>query len=131
VAVVVMDPGAYAHMDRVCEQLADHVGDEVHNDVAQAVSPPMTGYATGELLASVHAIRLGARHQVWIGTDHWMTVEYGARPHLITPNGPWPLQDRLRGKFFGFTVHHPGSPEQAPMRKAVHQKRRLPYVGGM
>src|SRR6185295_622284 len=114
-----MDPGAYAHMDRVCEQLADYVGDEVHNDVAQAVTPPMTGFATGELLASVHAIRLGARYQVWIGTDHWPFVEYGAKPHLITPNGPWPLRDRLRGKYFGFRVHHPGSPEQAPMRKAI------------
>jgi len=129
-AVVVMDPAVWGHMDRVCEQLADHVGDEVHNDVAQAVTPPMTGFATGELLASVHATP-GNPHRVYIGTDHWMTVEYGARPHLITPNGPWPLRDRLRNKYFGFLVHHPGSPEQAPMRKAVHQKRRLPYVGGM
>ena len=129
-AVVIMDPAAYAHMDRVCDQLADYVGDEVHNDVVQAVAPPMTGYATGELVESVHAIP-GNPYRVFIGTDHWMTVEYGARPHLITPNGPWPLQDRARGKWFGWQVHHPGSPEQAPMRKAVHQKRRLPYVGGM
>jgi hypothetical protein len=125
-----MDPGAYAHMDRVCDQLADHVGDEVHNDILQAVAPPMTGFATGELAASVYATP-GNPHRVYIGTDHWMTVEYGASPHLITPHGRYPLQDRARGKFFGFTVHHPGSPEQAPMRRAVHQKRRLPYVGGM
>jgi hypothetical protein len=130
-AVVVMDPAVWGHMDRVCEQLADHVGDEVHNDIAEAILPPMTGYGRGEMLGTLHGVPLGARHQIWIGTDHWMTVEYGAKPHIITPNGPWPLLDRLRGKYFGFLVHHPGSPEQAPMRKAIHQKRPLPYVGGM
>lgn len=130
-AVVVMDPGAYVHMDRICAKLADHVGDEVHNDVLQAVTPPMRGYATGELMDSVRAVPLGKRHQVWIGTDHWHLVEYGAKPHIILPRGNWPLRDRSRGKYFGFIVHHPGSPEQAPMRKAIHQKRRLPYVGAV
>jgi hypothetical protein len=116
-------------MDHICDKLADHVGGEVHNDVLQAVAPPMRGYATGELAESVWAESLGKNYRVHIGTDHWATVEYGAVPHLILPHGNYPLRDRSRNKFFGFVVHHPGSPEQAPMRKAVHQKRRLPYVG--
>src|SRR5215204_1374257 len=126
VAVVVMNPAAYAHMDRICDRLADHVGDEVHNDVVRAVAPPMTGFATGELLSTVHALP-GNPHRVVIGTDHWHFIEYGVKPHIITPHGNWPLRDRVRGKYFGFIVHHPGHHEQAPMRKAVHQKRRLPY----
>jgi len=126
-----MDPAAYGHMDRICAKLADHVGDEVHNDVLQAVAPPMTGYATGELAESVHAVPLGKNHQIWIGTDHWSFVEYGTKPHLILPHGNYPLRDRARGKYFGFVVHHPGMSEQAPMRKAIHQKRRLPYVGAV
>lgn len=127
-ARIVMHPQAYAKMDRLCERAADHVGDEVHNDVVQAVLPPMLGYAEGPLLESVHATP-GNPHRVWIGTDHWHLVEYGARPHGIDSNGPWQLRDRKRGKKFGFHVNHPGSPEQAPMRKALFQKRRLPYLG--
>jgi len=122
VAVVIMDPSAYAHMDRICDKLADHVTDEVFNDAVQG-APVLTG----EMRASIHKIG----HQVHVGTDHWHFVEYGTAPHIITPHGNYPLRDRSRGKWFGFIVHHPGATENPFMRRAIHQKRRLPYVGGV
>ncbi|HKN42475.1 MAG TPA: hypothetical protein VJW23_01025 [Propionibacteriaceae bacterium] len=137
-AVVVMDPAVWGHMDRVCEQLADHVGDEVHNDVLQSCpidelgSGPSTRRGGLHMIETIHKTGMGTKsNQIWVGTDHWHFVEYGTKPHLITPNGPWPLLDRIRGKYFGFVVHHPGATENPFMRKAIHQKRRLPYVGGM
>jgi hypothetical protein len=127
VAVVVMNPAAYAQMERITNKLADHVTDEVFNDAFQAATPPMGGFATGEMQSTIRK----QGHQVWVGTDHWHFVEYGTRPHLILPHGNWPLRDRSRGKYFGFVVHHPGATENPFMRRAIHQKRRLPYVGAV
>ena len=76
---------------------------------------------TGALLRSVRDTREGlAHHRVWIGTDHWHYIEYGTRPHTITPRGPWPLvfQGR-RGLVVTHLVNHPGNREYAVVRRAL------------
>lgn len=125
-ARVVMDPAAYAHMDRICDKLADHVGQEVKNDAVQG-APVLTG----AMKASIFGVNLFKAYQVHVDTDHWHFVEYGTQPHIIRSHGPWFLRDRMRGKIFGFVVHHPGATENPFMRRAIYQKRRLPYVGGV
>jgi hypothetical protein len=64
-----------------------------------------------------------------VGTDWWMYPEYGTSAHVIRSHGTWQLRNRWVGKKFGWVVQHPGSPEQAYMRKALYQKRKLRYVG--
>jgi hypothetical protein len=126
VARVVMDPSAYVHMDHICSQLAHHVGGEVFNDVERG-APVLTG----QMKATIRKVDLPKASQVWVGSDHWHFVEYGTAPHIIRSHGPWLLQDKSRGKVFGRVVHHPGATENPFMRRAIFQKRRLPYVGGM
>lgn len=63
--------------------------------------------------------------RVEVGTDHWAPTEYGSRPHTIRSTGPWPLRNRETGETFGASVEHPGTPEQAFMRPALYQRRRL------
>jgi hypothetical protein len=134
VALVVMHPGAYAHMDRICSRLAEHVGEEVKQDVLATAPvdlltvPPQK---RGALLRSIRGVHAGPYYWVSVGTDYWHFTEYGTRPHIIRSTGPWQLRNRWVGKKFGWVVNHPGSDEQAYMRKALFQKRRLPYVGGI
>jgi hypothetical protein len=123
--VVVMDPSAYAHMDHLCHLIAEQVTDEVFDDAL--VGCPVD---EGELIASLDASVTGSDGRVSVGTDHWRFVEYGARPHIILSHGPWPLRNRKTGQVFGPIVHHPGSPEQAFMRRALRQRRVLHRPAG-
>jgi hypothetical protein len=120
---IVMDPGAYAHMDRICHAVAEQVTEEVFDDAL--VGCPID---EGELIASLEEEVVGKNGYVSCGTDHWRFVEYGARPHIIRSHGPWQLRNRKTGQKFGWIVKHPGSPEQAFMRRALRQKRRLRRV---
>jgi hypothetical protein len=131
-ARIVMHPQAYAKMDVICSRVADQVGDEVHHD---ALAGAPTDFVTvppqkrGALRASIHGVPGGKSHYVVVGTDWWMYPEYGTGPHVIRSHGTWQLRNRWVGKKFGWVVQHPGSPEQAYMRRALYQKRRLNYVG--
>jgi hypothetical protein len=73
---------------------------------------------SGDLLSSVR--QEGAR--VYVGTDHWAPLEYGADPHTIEPNEKqalwWPALPRPVAR-----VNHPGNREYAFMRRAIHKKR--------
>jgi hypothetical protein len=75
---------------------------------------------TGALLSSVRMSRAGLAHyRVWIGTDHWQYVEYGAAPHMIYPRGPWPLRFTIGPRqITTWSVSHPGNPEYAVVRRA-------------
>lgn len=77
---------------------------------------------TGELLGSVRSVKTVNGGSVWIGTDHWQYIEYGTSPHVINPRVkkalwwrgiPYPVHH----------VHHPGTPEYAPMRRALNAVR--------
>lgn len=66
-------------------------------------------------------------NRVWIGDGFsplWSWIEYGTRPHMIYPRTKralfWPGAEHPVS-----AVHHPGTPEFAPMRRALHQRRRL------
>jgi hypothetical protein len=137
-ARIVMHPQAYAKMDIVCERVVEQVTDAVHLDVLQAAPigadhlyiGPERRHGGPALITTIHSTFIGDKSgQVWVGTGHWQYPEYGTSPHTIRPHGPYQLRDRLRGKKFGFKVNHPGSREQAFMRKSLYQKRRLRYVG--
>lgn len=135
-ARVVMAPGVWYKMDIVCERTVDNVTDEVHLDVLAKApvdelrSGPDARAGWPPLISTIHATFIGDKSgQVWVGTPHWQFPEYGTAPHLILPHGNYPLRDRIRGKYFGFKVNHPGSSEQAFMRKSIFKKRRLRYVG--
>ena len=85
---------------------------------------------TGALYRSVRSTYEGVAHRrVWIGTDHWAPLEYGARPHLIRPRGPWPL--RFRGRDGSmvrtFLVRHPGNREYAVVRRALWAAAASPF----
>ena len=131
-ARIVMHPQAYAKMDIVCSRVAEDVGDEVQRDALKAAP---TDFVTvppqkrGALRNSIHGIHLGAHYYVMVGTDWWMYPEYGTGPHTIRSHGPWKLKNRYTGWTGGFAVRHPGQAEQAYMRGALYQKRRLRYVG--
>jgi len=59
------------------------------------------------------------------GAEHWATVEYGSRPHIIESHGPWSLHNVEEDEYYGQVVHHPGTPEQPFMRPALYRRRRL------
>jgi hypothetical protein len=119
-AIVVMDPSAYAHMDRLCERACEQITEEVFED-AWLTCP----VDEGDLQRSLDTTVIAANGYVSCGTDHWRFVEYGARPHIIVSHGWWPLRNRKTGQVFGPVVHHPGSPEQAFMRRALRKRRVL------
>ena len=134
-ARLVMHPQAYVHMDRVCEKLVEQVTDAVHHDALRNApvnewrDGPSARHGGPPLISTIHATFIGDKQgQVHVGTDHWQFSEYGTAPHVIHSRGPWKLRNRIRGQIFGYTVHHPGSPEQAYMRKALYQRRVLRYV---
>lgn len=117
---VVFTPGwekrILAEADRMVGRVARRVA-------TRAVSNIVRGghVKTGALLGSVHTRRFRvAWYRVYIGTDHWPYIEYGTRPHIITPRGRGPLvfQGR-RGIVVTRFVRHPGNREYAVMRRAL------------
>ena len=134
-ARLVMHPQVWARMDHVCEKLVEQVTDAVHLDALRNApvnewrDSPSARLGGPPLISTIHATFIGDKQgQVWVGTDHWHFPEYGTPPHAIHSRGPWKLKNRIRGFTFGYTVHHPGTTEQAYMRKALYQRRVLRYV---
>lgn len=56
--------------------------------------------------------------------DYALFVEVGTRPHVITAHGNYPLRD-AKGRVFGRTVNHPGTPAQPYLRPALFDLARL------
>lgn len=96
---------------------ASDIADDVRNNLRQAGN-----VKTGALLRSVRS----RRTQVIVGTDHWAFIEFGTKPHAISPGQKGVLANRAEG--FGpvfHTVRHPGNRAYAPIRRAAYKKRRL------
>lgn len=121
--VVVLDPIGIQHIHDLAGDVVHHLTDQVESDANRYV--PVD---TGELRASIHAIKLIDEGQVWVGTDHWAPTEYGSKPHLISAHGDYALANRETGFYAPRRVqpvHHPGTPEQSFMRIALYQKRDI------
>lgn len=91
--------------------IVDVLADTAHRNVAQYSK-------SGALLASMRTVKNARGGRVFIGTDHWPYIEYGTKRHTIQPRykkalwwptAPYPVT----------RVRHPGTPEYAPMRRAL------------
>lgn len=114
---VVMAPGWRAKARAATLRFQEHIAEEVRHDVRRNIAADGL-IDTGALYNSVR--REGIR--VYIGTDHWHFIEYGTRPHVITPSTKqalwWPgAAHPVKW------VLHPGNREYAPMRRALFTKR--------
>ena len=113
--VVRMVPGWEAKVAGAAAPFRQRVMREVTEDIRRNIVGG--GHVdTGALLASVR----NTGRSIRIGTDHWAIIEYGSRPHLITTEKKT-LTDRRR--FYGKTVHHPGTAEYRVVRRAVYRRR--------
>ena len=117
-AKVVMSPIGVAQI----HALSDEQRAEITKDVANSARRRCP-VDEGDLRDSIKAHP--DRGIVEVGTDHWAPTEYGSKPHMIRSTGKWPLRNRETGETFGREVRHPGTPEQAFMRPALYQRRRL------
>lgn len=103
--------------------------DEVVGQVTEEVYTDARRYCPIDLGALYRSLRTARPRplvgQVWVGSDHWLYVEYPTRPHEIRSRGPWLLRNRRTGQVFGYRVWHPGTQAQPFMRMALYQTRRL------
>ena len=123
------------------EDFADSVGDaadRVENgeavdrgveETARAISLDAERFAskdTGELAESIHVEKLSdGSWLIIVGADHAKPVEYGSRPHVITPNDAEALRFEIDGQIvFAQRVFHPGNPAQPYLRPAIDAHRQ-------
>lgn len=115
---LIMDPDWEAKINRQIQPTIERVTKAVGTDVKQNLLPHNK---TGELLESVD---VDARNGiVSVGTDHWHFIEFGTSPHIEKA----PPGHELFAGFMplGTIVHHPGTREYAPMRRALYKPRNL------
>ena len=81
---------------------------------------------TGELAGSIHVEKLAdGEWLVIVGADHAKPIEYGSRPHVITPNDAEALRFEIDGQIvFAQRVFHPGNPAQPYLRPAIDAHRQ-------
>jgi len=116
---VVMVPGWEERVDQASMPTIWHITEEVEDDAKRYANVD-----TGEMKASIRHRKLRRSGQVWIGTDHWHFIEYGTRPHVITPNKKEALW--WEGAAHPVKrVNHPGTRAYRPMRRALYQRRTV------
>ena len=76
---------------------------------------------TGELLGSVSV----TGNKVFIGAHHWVYLEYGTSPHVITARPGSALYSAERNFGPAQRVVHPGNRAYAPIRRAVYKRRAM------
>lgn len=114
-------PALQARIDHVLSSLAEQVADDARDQCPVSAEG---GERDGpHLIETIYA----EDGRVWIGDGFsplWAWIEYGTRPHMIYPRVKralfWPGARHPVG-----AVHHPGTPEFAPMRQALHKRRRV------
>jgi hypothetical protein len=119
-ATVVMYPPGLAHLDHLAVQLAHAACDEIIVDVRRD-----TPVLTGALRKSLRVEKNDDGGKVWIGTDHWMIIEYGAVPHTIRVHKPRRSLASDEGVLFGRKVNHPGVKARAMMRTNFYRYRYI------
>ena len=115
--IFIEDPTWESKLREGLKPTIGHVTEDIGKDVRENLAPHTK---TGELLGSVDVNP--ATGTVSIGTDHWQFIEYGTAPHEIKAK---PGHFLKIGNTFRREVHHPGTREYAPMRRALMVERPL------
>lgn len=86
-----------------------------------------TPVKTGAMRRSVRARKTKTGGRVYVGTDHWMFVEFGTVHHWIATHKRSLMHIDSHGKkhFMGRSVMHPGASARRPIRKAFYKKRSM------
>lgn len=108
-------------------ELTEYLASLIATD-ARANCPVETGRLRRTIVSYGNRVYMG-------GPDapYWATVEFGSPPHTITPRQSGMGRGHRRKKALFWpgaahpvaVVHHPGTPEQAPLRRALYQARGL------
>ena len=81
----------------------------------------------GELRADIKALKMEmAIYSVGTSKKYGPSMEYGSKPHSITPNGPYPLKFfwEKKGRWVStYKVDHPGTEAQPFLRPALNKHR--------
>lgn len=83
---------------------------------------------TGALSRSVRARKTKGGGRVYVGTDHWMFVEFGTVQHWVwttTKRSMMYIDAHGKKHFLGRSVHHPGAMAIRPIRRAFFKKRSM------
>lgn len=107
-----------AYYSHLAGELAFAACEEIATDVR--IDTPVK---TGALKKSVRTEKGDNSSKVWIGTDHWMIIEYGAVPHTIRVHKPKRSLASDEGVLFGRKVNHPGVKARAMMRTNFYRYR--------
>lgn len=124
-AKVVMDIEGMAYYRHLSVQLAHAAADEIIIDIRRD-----TPVLTGALKNSLRVEKRIASALIWIGTDHWMIIEYGAVPHTIRVHPPKRTLASAEGVMFGQKVNHPGVKARRMVRNNFYRYRhiRVTYI---
>lgn len=111
----------WGNVDRAVTTATHHVVDAVARDAEDNLARHVR---SGSLLRSFRVRKRNLGGDLTVGTDHWQFIEYGTDPHEIVPERrralDWPGADHPVHR-----VRHPGTPEYAPMRRALRQRRNV------
>lgn len=115
------------------EEIADEVDEAIDEGTrktslqVERTAKRLAPVDDGELRADIQAIQIAAGlYSVGTVREYGPSVEYGSRPHPITPNGPYPLVFywEREGRWVAtYEVEHPGTPSQPFLRPALNAHR--------
>lgn len=111
----------YTHVEALASRVVRDATDEVFKDSVNNCPRGDTLKLVDSVEKEHYAGDLEGR--VYVGTDHWHPVEYGAPPHIIRAFNSPVLTDGEN--FFGKEVMHPGQRPQSFMRRSLYSKRRI------
>lgn len=125
-ARVVMSPGWEDRLQNETMDTKRELARDVAADIRQNIRAGRH-VQTGALVRSVRIRRAGFSYHVFIGTDHWWTVEYGSPPHEIrAPAGHVLRFVKPNGEIvYTMRIRHPGNPAYRVVRRAVFKKRSV------
>lgn len=86
-----------------------------------------TPVLTGAMRRSIRARKTKGGGRVYVGTDHWMYVEYGTVHHWISTYKVSLMHRDVHGgkHFMGKSVLHPGAMARRPLRRALYKRRSM------
>jgi hypothetical protein len=114
-------------LDEIADKAAEVIDDGVQTTALQieASAKRRARVKTGDLRADIKAIRLAlGLYSVGSTKEYAPPIEYGSRPHVITPNGPYPLRFKVDGQWVAtYKVNHPGHDAYPFLRPSLNEHR--------
>lgn len=118
---VIMTPGWSEKIDIAVDKgMLRPVAEEILDDMKRGVPKD-----TWDLHDSLDMAIRGGTARIGSALDYSVFVEMGTQPHIIRSKGNHALRNKETGEVFGRVVHHPGTPAQPFMRRALYRKRTL------